>query len=137
MQTCCEPREDWTFLGCFLVAYGDDVLENLAALPDVKNAFGFILRNVDADLRHCLHHQRIQFAWLKAGTLRVEPVACIMLQKSFAHLAASTIVHADKQHSRAGKHSITRLNDLYIFISSTRLRTRCWTLSGNGVVEIL
>jgi hypothetical protein len=104
MQTFCESREDWTFLGCFLVAYGDDVLKNLAALPDMKNAFGLILRNVDADLRHCLHGQRIQFAWLKTGTLRVEPVICIMLQKSFAHLAAPTIVHADKQHSRTAEH---------------------------------
>src|SRR5713101_4989831 len=104
MQTSCESREDWTFLGRFLVAYGDDVLKNLAALPDMKNAFGFILRNVDADFRHRLHRQRIQFAWLKTGTLRVEPVACIILQKSFAHLAASTIVHADKQDSRAAEH---------------------------------
>src|SRR4030095_14906110 len=104
MQTFCESREDWTFLGCILVAYGDDVLKNLAALPDIKNAFGFILRNVDADLRHCLHRQRIQFPWLKTGTLPVEAVACIMLQKLFAHLAASPIVHAHKQNSRAAEH---------------------------------
>ena len=81
------------------VPAGKDVHER-PELGDVDN----LARVHDADLRHCLHRQRIQFAWLKTGTLRVEPVACIMLQKSFAHLAAPTIVHADKQDSRAAEH---------------------------------
>src|SRR4029453_12757845 len=99
MQTLCDSREDWTLLRCFLVTHGDDVLKNLAALPSIKNAFGLILRNVDADLRHCLHRQRIQIAWLKTGTLGIEAVACIMLQKCFAHLATRRIMHANKQYS--------------------------------------
>ena len=72
------------------------ILKSLTSFPDLEYAFGFVVRNVDADFRHHLYCQRIQSARLKPCALRVEAIASVVFKKSLAHLAARRIVQANK-----------------------------------------
>ena len=62
----------------------------------IESALRRILRNIDSELLKGLHGQRIDCTWLQARAVRFEEFAARLIQQCRRHLAAGTVMSADK-----------------------------------------
>src|SRR5205085_4413376 len=63
----------------------------------VRDGFGLVAGNVDADFLQSLNDDGIEPASFKPGALRLELMTADLIQESLGHLAASAVLGADKQ----------------------------------------
>ena len=75
VQTPRLSGKDWTPFGAGLVANGDYVIEGSTGIEHVRNRFGLVARDVDADFPHDFDDNWVEFAGFKAGAVALEFVA--------------------------------------------------------------
>ena len=78
------------------VANGDDMGETPSTAQHGLYAFGLVAGEVDADLLHGRHHERIELAGFQPGALRLKKIWAGAIEKRLGHLAAGAIVNADE-----------------------------------------
>ena len=97
MQPRCHAGKDRTRFRFGFIANSDDVSKQFTRLVDVKDSSSLIFRDVCSDLLQDRDGQRIQFARFEPGTVCFEKLTASLIQQSGGHLAASAVVHANKQ----------------------------------------
>jgi hypothetical protein len=97
MQPLCHTRKNRASLGACLIANGDDVRKQIAALDEIENFFRPVAGNVDAGFAHRLDDNGIEFASFESGALRFKLIAANLIQERLGHLAAGAVVDANKQ----------------------------------------
>src|SRR5437868_2245075 len=97
VQPADPPREHRTGL-VGVVAHGDDVVPSLAekALERLRR----VAAQIDADLRHRAHGERVDATRLGAGARHLEAVAGQAAEQALRHLAAGGVVRAEKEDAR-------------------------------------
>jgi len=99
MQSRRDSGEHGTALGTGFITNGDDVGEGFASFDEVQDCFGLVLRNIDANLLHCLHDNGIQLAGFQSRAFHIKFIAANIFKKCLGHLASRTVVNANKEHS--------------------------------------
>ena len=91
--------EDWarTRRGFGLAANCNDVRENWAGPPHIKDPLCCILRNVDSYLAHNLNRQWINGAAFQTSAVRIETASTKLFQECRGHLTASAIPDTDEK----------------------------------------
>jgi hypothetical protein len=98
VQTFGDAWKNGTALGAGFVADGDNPGKELAGFEKIKNAFGLVSGDVNADFLHRLDDKGVERSRFQPGAFRLEAVAAEVIHQRLGHLAAGTVVNAYKKN---------------------------------------
>ena len=92
--------KDWTLLSTGFVTHSDDVSKELPGLEYIEDRPRFLFGNIDADLAHHFHRERIERVGFEASALRFEKLPTNLIEPCLRYLTARAVVHANEEHFR-------------------------------------
>src|SRR5207302_347804 len=95
VQSPGHTGKNWASLGTGFIADRDHVGEQLARFEDVEHGLSLLLRNINPDLAHRFHRQRVELSRFEPGTVRLELDAANLVEKRFRNLTPSAVMNKD------------------------------------------
>ena len=136
VQPPSHTGEDGAALGATFVADGDHVGESgscRTGSEHVEYRLSLLLRNINPDLAHRFHCQRIELSWFEPGAVRFKMIAANFIKKRFGHLAAGAVMNANKKDflfHRVGRFIPASLGEQGVAHGA-------WSLGGQANVAVM